>query len=129
MGGKEERVVAAVIRRDRKYLICQRPLLKRHGGLWEFPGGKTEATESDAAAISRELWEELEVRAVGVGAPELSLRDPKSPFQIVFLPVQIEGEPSPREHLELRWASIPELLELPLAPSDRVFVRHLAKGS
>ena len=34
------RVVAAIIRRGDRYLVCQRPAGKRHGGLWEFPGGK-----------------------------------------------------------------------------------------
>ena len=33
-------VAAAAIRRDGRYLLCQRPAHKRHVGLWEFPGGK-----------------------------------------------------------------------------------------
>ena len=36
------RVVAAVIKRNDYYLICKRPKGKRHGDLWEFPGGKVE---------------------------------------------------------------------------------------
>jgi 8-oxo-dGTP diphosphatase len=44
--GPVVRVLAAVIERDGKYLICRRPQHKRHGGLWEFPGGKFEAGET-----------------------------------------------------------------------------------
>ena len=36
------RVLAAVIARGDRYLVCRRPVQKRHGGLWEFPGGKLE---------------------------------------------------------------------------------------
>jgi 8-oxo-dGTP pyrophosphatase MutT (NUDIX family) len=47
-------VLAAVITHQSRYLVCQRPLSKRHGGLWEFPGGKIEPGESllDAAIAS-----------------------------------------------------------------------------
>lgn len=122
---KKVRVVAGVVIRDGHFMICQRPWAKRHGGLWEFPGGKAEENESDADAIKRELWEELGVSITGVAPPELALEDPNSSFLIVFLPVRIEGHPSPREHLQIKWVSASELLELPLAPSDRVFAEHL----
>jgi 8-oxo-dGTP diphosphatase len=52
-------VVAAVIRREGKILIAQRPLDKHQGGLWEFPGGKVEGGEPVERALVRELEEEL----------------------------------------------------------------------
>ena len=58
------RVIAAVIQRGDQRLICQRPPHKRHGGLWEFPGGKVEPNESDESAARRELAEELGVQGV-----------------------------------------------------------------
>ncbi len=51
------RVIAAVIRRGPELLVCRRPAHKRHGGLWEFPGGKCEPGESDADTARRELLE------------------------------------------------------------------------
>ncbi len=124
------RVVAAVISRGDRLLVCQRPLEKRHGGLWEFPGGKCEPGESDADAARRELHEELGVDVLEVGAPELEVADPGSPYLIVFAPVRIAGEPSCHEHIALRWGTAAELAPLPLAPSDRRFVEaRLAGGA
>jgi len=51
----ESSVVAAVIERDGKYLLCQRPQGKRYGGLWAFLGGKVLAGESFLTARLR-LW-------------------------------------------------------------------------
>ena len=47
------RVLAAVVRRDDRYLVCRRPAHKRHGGLWEFPGGKIHAGETLLGAARR----------------------------------------------------------------------------
>jgi mutator protein MutT len=115
-------VIAAVISRGDELLVCQRPLTKRHGGLWEFPGGKCEAGESDADAARRELHEELGVDVVAVGDAELTIADPGSSFLIVFVPVRIVGEPTCHEHSALTWGLPIDLARLPLAPSDRRFV-------
>src|SRR5688500_16930335 len=61
-------VLAAVIGRNGRWLICERPLTKRHGGLWEFPGGKLEVGESLADAARREVAEELGVTAIHIGS-------------------------------------------------------------
>jgi 8-oxo-dGTP pyrophosphatase MutT (NUDIX family) len=118
------RVIAAVISRGDELFVCQRPLHKRHGGLWEFPGGKCEPGESDTDAARRELREELGVDVVSVGEPELIVADHGSPFAIVFVPVCIDGVPTCHEHIALAWGEPAELRNLPLAPSDRVFVDH-----
>ena len=122
------RVVAAVIAREDRLLVCQRPLHKRHGGLWEFPGGKSEAGESDEAAVRRELLEELAVEAVAVGGELAIFADEGSEFAIAFLPVEIAGEPKALEHNAIRWATPSELLQMPLAPSDRRFVQQVIEA-
>ena len=121
------RVVAAVISRGDELLVCRRPANKRHGGLWEFPGGKCEPGESDTDAIRRELNEELGVVAVSVGAAEFEIADPESPFLIVFIPVSIEDEPCASEHSALVWAAHNELLRMALAPSDRRYLEVASK--
>jgi len=60
-------VIAAVIVRGGRYLVGQRPDGKRHGGLWEFPGGKLDPGETLLHAARRELGEELGMGAVSVG--------------------------------------------------------------
>jgi mutator protein MutT len=116
------RVIAAVVTNGDRLLLCQRPYHKRHGGLWEFPGGKCEPGESDPEAARRELREELGVDVLAVGPAELAILDPESPFEIVFVPVVIAGTPVCHEHRALAWKSLEEALSLPLAPSDRRFV-------
>lgn len=122
------RVVAAAIVGGDRLLVCQRPPEKRHGGLWEFPGGKRERGESDAEAVGRELREELGVAAAEVGEELFATRDPGSAFVIAFLPVRIAGVPTCREHTALRWGTPAELARLPLAPTDRRFVEAVAGG-
>lgn len=106
-------------------LVCQRPPHKRHGGLWEFPGGKAEVGESDADAVSRELAEELGVAVTFVDSPRFEYADPESPFMIAFCDVEITGEPTCREHMASGWFTLDEASDLPLAPSDAQFVRWL----
>src|SRR5262249_50299021 len=57
------RVVAAVVWRDGRLLMTQRPPGGRLGLLWEFPGGKIEPGETPERALARELQEELNVLA------------------------------------------------------------------
>jgi 8-oxo-dGTP diphosphatase len=115
-------VLAAVITRDGRWLLARRPKAKRHGGLWELPGGKLRDGESLAAAAARELAEELGVQVTGVGEPRASLRDPGSPYLVHFCPVEIVGEPRALEHPEVRWVTPEEARKLPLSPTDRTFL-------
>lgn len=57
-------VTAAIIRRGEEILVTLRPEGKRHAGLWEFPGGKIEGTETPEAALQREIAEELGLTVV-----------------------------------------------------------------
>lgn len=123
------RVLAAVIRRGDRFLVCRRPSHKRHGGLWEFPGGKLESGEDDFAAARRELREELAVEVTTVGTELVAIDDADSPFQIAFVPVAIEGDPTCLEHSAHSWVTIDELPTYELAPSDRRFAAWLSQRS
>ena len=81
------RVLAAVVRRDGRVLLAQRPAHKRHGQLWEFPGGKLAAGEDCLAAARRELHEELGIRVESIGATLFERQDPGSEFLIQFVEV------------------------------------------
>jgi 8-oxo-dGTP pyrophosphatase MutT (NUDIX family) len=118
-------VVAAVIRRDGRYLLGRRPEHKRHGGLWEFPGGKVLEGESRLDAARRELAEELGLEVGALGVLLHSVRDPGAPYVIEFVEVEALGEPSPLEHSSVEWFTAAELRGLALAPADALFAASL----
>jgi 8-oxo-dGTP diphosphatase len=119
------RVVAAVIERKGRFLLCRRPEGKRHAGLWEFPGGKLLPGESVFEAARRELAEELAVEVLAVGEILLAVPDPGSSFVVEFHPVRITGEPEALEHEALAWVRPEDLAAFDLAPSDRVFATSI----
>ncbi|MFC2054752.1 (deoxy)nucleoside triphosphate pyrophosphohydrolase [Chloroflexota bacterium] len=118
-------VIAAVIQRDSKYLLCQRALDKRYGGLWEFPGGKLEPGENFLDAARRELCEELSIQVDSIGDLLYSHQDPGSSFVINFWEIEIQGEPNPNEHNAIKWVAKGDLLNYDLAVNDRKFCQRL----
>jgi 8-oxo-dGTP pyrophosphatase MutT (NUDIX family) len=119
-------VFAAVIRRGGRYLVGRRPPAKRHGGLWEFPGGKVLDGESRLDAAGRELDEELGLEVVSLGALLFSVEDAGSPFVIEFFETAAAGTPRAIEHSEIGWFTVAELARMDLAPADARFVRLLS---
>lgn len=122
-------MLAAVVWRENRLLVCERPPHKRHGGLWEFPGGKVEPSESNLEAVRRELAEELGVSVVRVGKIQFSIQDPGSDFLIEFVTTEIEGDPKCLEHSAISWVKVEELQSLSLAPSDRKFALFLLQSN
>ncbi|MDO2397937.1 pyrimidine (deoxy)nucleoside triphosphate diphosphatase [Enterobacter hormaechei] len=57
-------VVAAILEKEGKILLAQRPEHADQPGMWEFAGGKVEAGETQPEALIRELREELGIEAV-----------------------------------------------------------------
>lgn len=130
VGAEEEivPVVAAVVVRGGRYLLGRRPEEKRHGGLWEFPGGKVLDGESHFEAARRELAEELALEVTSLGRLLHSVRDPGAPFRVDFVEAYADGEPRAREHAEVAWLAVDELQRLPLAPADAHFVAWLTRA-
>ena len=117
-------VIATVIIKESTYLLCQRPEHKRHGNLWEFPGGKIKEGESFEDAAGRELKEELEVKLKSIRNLLYTAQDPDSPYLIYFVETEISGKPKIIEHQEVGWFGLTDLQKLPLAPADAEFVRE-----
>ena len=116
-------VVCAVLEDNAgRILIAQRPAHKHLGLLWEFPGGKVEPGETPAAALHRELTEELGCAVTITRTLEPFLHDytrviiEMFPFVCHLAP----GSPAPAalEHLALRWVTPRELSSFDLAPAD-----------
>jgi mutator protein MutT len=124
-------VVAAVIVRDGRVLIGQRPAGEAHGGKWEFPGGKVETHEAPRAALARELREELEIRAeIGRELDRYEYRYPgRPPIQLIFYRVtEFEGDPVNRAFEQIVWERADRLPGYDFLDGDTDFVRRLALG-
>ncbi len=124
-------VVAAVIERDERILICQRRAGQSHALQWEFPGGKVEPGETPAQALSRELEEELGVHcARGEEISEYEFAYPgRQPIQLVFFRVTaFEGEPRNLIFQEIRWATRASLPEFDFVEGDRRFFQKFVNG-
>lgn len=122
-------VVAALIERDGKLLVCRRPPDKARGLLWEFAGGKVEAGETKEEALMRECREELGCE-LAVGSVYAVIRHdyPDLSIELTLFRARVAaGEPRALEHSELRWAFPEELPALDFCPADREIVQAIAR--
>jgi 8-oxo-dGTP diphosphatase len=122
-------VVAAIIRRCGRILICRRSAAQVHALKWEFPGGKVEEGESPPQALRRELQEELAVRAqIGDEVERYEFRYPgKSAILLIFYAVtDFAGEPRNCVFEEIRWVARGDLPQFDFLEGDVEFVKRVA---
>ncbi len=112
----------ALIDRDGRVLLAQRPEGKSMAGLWEFPGGKVEDGETPEACLIRELEEEI-----GIGTWESCLApltfashgyDDFHLLMPLYACRKWEGIPQPKEGQRLAWAKPEKLADYPMPPAD-----------
>ncbi|OBB30728.1 DNA mismatch repair protein MutT [Mycolicibacterium peregrinum] len=120
-------VVAGALFSAAGLLVAQRQRPPELAGLWELPGGKVAAGESDADALARELREELGVE-VSVGdrlGVDVAL---KAGMTLrAYRATLTSGSPQPHDHRELRWVTADELDALAWVPADRAWLPDLAE--
>jgi len=126
-----KQVVAALILKNGKVLVCQRT---RHQSMplkWEFPGGKIEDGEQPRDALRRELEEELGIDA-HIGEEVARIRhDYKNggAVELRFYVVnKYAGEMENRIFRDMRWAKRSELPSYDFLEADLELVRDLATG-
>lgn len=118
-------VMAAVMRdASGRVLLAQRPPGKHLAGMWEFPGGKLEPGETPAAALARELKEEL---GIALLRAEPLIRVPcHGPGRELLLDAwqtgQWDGEPRSLEGQALQWLPPEQVDPAILAPADRAIL-------
>jgi len=119
--------VGVLIRGDGCVLLADRPAGKPYAGYWEFPGGKIEQGEDVAAALERELHEELGVD-VGPSVPWVTFEFdyPHAYVELQFRIVrEWRGEPHAREGQQLRFVDPAAALPQPLLPAAVPTLRWL----
>ena len=112
----------ALIDRDGRILLAQRPEGKSMAGLWEFPGGKVEAGETPEVALIRELQEELGIDTwASCLAPLTFASHSYDDFHLVmplFACRKWEGTPQPKDGQVLKWVDVRNLRNYPMPAAD-----------
>ena len=121
------RVVGAMIEKDGRYLITQRPPKASFPLLWEFPGGRVEPGESDQAALARELGEEMGI-AVEVGDRSVHVEHAYESYDIDFSVYRCRLQSGPVRDLGVhahRWVLPEELDQYEFPPADEKSIAKL----
>jgi len=106
-------------------LIARRPAHVHQGGLWEFPGGKVEASESLQLALQRELHEELDIDIVR-SRPLIRIPHRYPDKQVlldVWLVEAFNGVPHGKENQPIEWRSPAELWSMPFPAANRPIIQ------
>ena len=120
-------VVAGLIWKDGKFMICQRPENKARALLWEFVGGKVEKGESREDALIRECKEELDVTVKPLDVfftvdhvyPDITIR------LVLFNAEIVSGEPKLLEHADLKWIRADEIDNYEFCPADKEILEKI----
>jgi 8-oxo-dGTP diphosphatase len=121
------RVVAAVIERNGDYLITQRRASAVLPLMWEFPGGRVEAEETEADALRREIRHRLGVD-IEPGKLISYVRHPYERYAVdlYLYECQItEGEPQPLNVNAFRWVPSAAFDQYPFTPADELSMTKL----
>jgi 8-oxo-dGTP diphosphatase len=121
------RVVAAVIEQNGRYLVTQRRPTAVLPLLWEFPGGKVEAGESDLEALAREVRHRVGVE-IKPGAQISSVSHTYEHYTVelhLYDCRLLRGEPSAVNVHQFRWVESADFDRLPFTPADEASMSKL----
>jgi 8-oxo-dGTP diphosphatase len=126
-----KRVVAGLIVKDGKLLVCQRTRHQTMPLKWEFPGGKIEEGEQPRDALRRELEEELGILAtVGDEVKRIQHEYPNGGMVELrfFIVREHQREIENRIFRDMQWAEPKDLPKYDFLEADLLLVRDLAAG-
>lgn len=119
-------VVAALIWRDGKFLICQRPANKKRALLWEFVGGKKEHGESLQEALKRECKEELDISVeVQDVFCDVTHVYPDVTVHLTLFNAATVDQPRMLEHNDMRWITPSEIDDFEFCPADEDILKKI----
>jgi len=113
---------AALVDRDGRVLLAERPPGKSMAGLWEFPGGKVNDGESPEAALVRELREELGIDTAESCLAPLAFASHRYERFHLLMPLFVcrvwQGTARAKEGQRLKWVRPADLRDYPMPPAD-----------
>ena len=122
-------VAAALVDRDDRVLLAQRPEGKPMAGLWEFPGGKIGPGETPEAALIRELDEELGIDTEASCLAPIAFASHAYDSFHLLMPLFVcrvwRGTPVAREGQQLAWVRPNAMRDYPMPPADIPLVAQL----
>jgi mutator protein MutT len=128
----QKRIGVAVIWNDAsRILIDRRKAGGAMGGLWEFPGGKIEAGETEIDCIRREIKEELDIE-IAVGDLLIEITHDYPTFQVTLIVHHCQyrsGTPQPIECDEIRWVEPHELWQYEFPAANVQIIEAILNGN
>ncbi|MBL4784315.1 MAG: 8-oxo-dGTP diphosphatase MutT [Cohaesibacteraceae bacterium] len=119
----------ALVDRDNRILIAQRPEGKSMAGLWEFPGGKIEPGERPEQTLVRELSEELGITTWESCLAPLSFASHGYDNFHLLMPLYVcrrwDGSPVGCENQSIKWVRANQLREYPMPSADEPLIPPL----
>ena len=126
------KVVAGLILKNNKLLICQRPNFKDHPLKWEFPGGKIKNDETNEEALIREINEELSINIINYEeliSYNFFYKDlNKKVFIYFYLVNNFTGKVLNNFHKELKWIEIKDIREYDFLEGDLKIIDHISSN-
>ncbi|MDE8603531.1 8-oxo-dGTP diphosphatase MutT [Marinomonas sp. RSW2] len=121
------KVAVGIILRDNSVFVALRNSKQDQGGLWEFPGGKCEASESVETALVRELKEECGISITGCDFFKTISHDYGDKLvELFFYKVTgFDGEPVGKEGQEVRWVAFSDLMSYGFPEANKQIVVEL----
>jgi mutator protein MutT len=120
-------IAIALVFRERRVLVTQRPAAAHLGGFWEFPGGKLRAGESVEVCAVREVFEETRV-VVTARARRPVIEWDYAERRVALHPLEcdwVRGDGELVEVANLVWATSAELSTLTFPPANTALIREL----
>ncbi|MBI3736749.1 (deoxy)nucleoside triphosphate pyrophosphohydrolase [Candidatus Sumerlaeota bacterium] len=125
MNTEIKRIAVAIIIRDGRVLVQQRPPGTHLGGMWEFPGGKIQGNETPSAAAARECREEL-LCAV-IPTRELPVvfyqyEDFAVELHPILCSMDLAQSPQAASATTLKWVTLAELGKMQIPPANHALI-------
>ena len=129
---KSVRVVAGIIHREGRLLVCRRKTSGAFPLKWEFAGGKVEPGESHEKALKRELKEELGVeiqRATQIFSHRHVYPNTLEVELCFYRIDRYKGQPKNHAFHEIRWVQWDQLGELEFLEGDFPLIQRISDGA